>query len=87
MALPKRPTASTYRPNGLKAVAFGEVVITGEQDAELVPDAPVISSGSGVPTASRGKGSLYLRDDGASASEVLYVNTDGGTTWVVVSAT
>ena len=37
--------------------------------------------GSGAPTVSAGKGSLYLRTDGSSTSTRLYVNTDGGTTW------
>lgn len=37
--------------------------------------------GSGAPTVSAGKGSLYLRSDGSSTSTRSYVNTDGGTTW------
>lgn len=36
--------------------------------------------GSGVPSLSAAKGSLYLRSDGAINARV-YVNTDGGTTW------
>lgn len=38
--------------------------------------------GSGAPTLSAGKGSLYMRTDGSSTSTRLYVNSDGGTTWV-----
>jgi hypothetical protein len=41
--------------------------------------------GSGVPTLSAGKGSLYLRTDGSSTSTRMYVNTDGGTTWTAVT--
>lgn len=41
---------------------------------------PVLS-GTGAPTASAPKGTLYIRLDGSSTSTRLYVNTDGGTTW------
>lgn len=37
--------------------------------------------GSGLPTLSAARGSLYVRSDGSSGSTRLYVNTDGGTTW------
>ena len=37
--------------------------------------------GSGVPTLTAAKGSLYLRSDGSSTSTRIYVNNDGGTTW------
>lgn len=41
--------------------------------------------GSGAPTISAPKGSLYLRTDGSSTSTRLYVNTDGATTWTNVT--
>lgn len=37
--------------------------------------------GSGAPTVSAAKGSLYVRTDGSSTSTRLYVNTNGSTTW------
>lgn len=40
-----------------------------------------IGSGTGAPTNSAPKGSLYVRTDGSSTSTRMYVNTDGGTTW------
>jgi hypothetical protein len=40
--------------------------------------------GSGAPTLTAAKGSLYLRSDGSSTSTRMYVNTDGGTTWTNV---
>lgn len=40
--------------------------------------------GSGAPTLSAAKGSLYLRSDGSSTSTRMYVNTDGATTWTNV---
>jgi hypothetical protein len=41
--------------------------------------------GSGAPTVSAAQGSIYLRSDGSSTSTRLYVNSDGGTTWVNVT--
>jgi hypothetical protein len=41
--------------------------------------------GSGVPTLSAAKGSLYLRTDGSSTSTRLYVNTNGSTSWTAVT--
>lgn len=41
--------------------------------------------GSGVPTLSAAKGSLYLRSDGTSNSTRMYVNTDGATAWTAVT--
>lgn len=40
--------------------------------------------GSGAPTLSAAKGSLYLRSDGSTTNDRMYVNTDGGTTWTAV---
>lgn len=41
--------------------------------------------GSGAPTLSAAKGSLYLRSDGSSGSTRAYINTDGGTTWTSIT--
>jgi ribosomal protein L24E len=40
--------------------------------------------GSGAPTLSAGKGSLYLRTDGTTTTNRMYVNTNGSTTWTAV---
>ena len=40
--------------------------------------------GSGTPTLSAAKGSLYLRSDGSTTNDRMYVNTDGSTTWTAV---
>jgi len=40
--------------------------------------------GSGAPTISAGKGSLYLRTDGSGVNDRMYVNTDDSTTWTAV---
>lgn len=41
--------------------------------------------GSGAPTITAGKGSLYLNITGSSTSTRLYVNSTGSTTWVAVT--
>jgi hypothetical protein len=41
--------------------------------------------GSGAPTATAAKGSIYLRSDGSTTNNRMYVNTDGGTTWTAVT--
>lgn len=40
--------------------------------------------GSGAPSLTAAKGSLYLRSDGSGVNDRCYVNTDGGTTWTAV---
>lgn len=42
---------------------------------------PSIVAGTGAPTYSAKKGTLYIRLDGSSTSTRLYINTDGATTW------
>ena len=41
--------------------------------------------GSGAPTLSAAKGSLYLRSDGTGTGDRAYINTDGGTTWTALT--
>ncbi len=41
--------------------------------------------GSGAPTLSAAKGSLYLRSDGTGVANRMYVNTNGSTTWTAVT--
>jgi len=41
--------------------------------------------GSGAPTLSAARGSLYLRSDGTTTNNRMYVNTDGATTWTAVT--
>ncbi len=41
--------------------------------------------GSGAPTLSAAKGSLYLRSDGSGTGDRAYINTDSGTTWTALT--
>jgi len=44
-----------------------------------------VFGGSGAPTLSAAKGSLYLRSDGSGTGDRAYINTDGGTTWTALT--
>lgn len=41
--------------------------------------------GSGAPTLTAAKGSLYLRSDGSATNNRAYINTDGSTTWTALT--
>ena len=41
--------------------------------------------GSGAPTVSAAKGSLYLRSDGSGTGDRAYINTNGSTTWTALT--
>lgn len=44
-----------------------------------------VCAGTGTPTFSAKKGTLYLNLTGSSVSTRAYINTDGATTWTAVS--
>lgn len=41
--------------------------------------------GSGAPSLSAAKGSLYLRSDGTGVADRAYINTNGSTTWTAIA--
>lgn len=41
--------------------------------------------GSGAPTVSAAKGSLYLRSDGSGVADRAYINTNGTTGWAAIT--
>lgn len=41
--------------------------------------------GSGAPSVSAAKGSLYLRTDGSGTTNRAYINTDASTTWTAIT--
>ncbi len=79
-------------PNGLNP-SFDGIVRVGAQVATTAGGAEVLDFGttgiglyfgSGAPTISAVKGSLYVRTDGSSSSTRLYIN-NGTTTWVAIT--
>ena len=75
----REPTAVTKVRCFLSAYLFGWFGRTKDATGDA------ILSGTGAPTMSAPKGTLYVRLDGSSTSTRLYVNSDGGTTWVSVT--
>lgn len=51
----------------------------------MYSDGLLVTGGTGAPTISAAKGSLYLRTDGSTTSSRAYINTDGGTTWTAIT--
>lgn len=47
---------------------------------------PSICAGTGAPTFSAIKGTLYINLTGSSTTTRLYINTTGSTTWAHISA-
>ena len=78
-------TSSTS--TGTFTARSGTAITAGGQSAVLATATARfgIYLGSGAPTVSAAKGSLYLRSDGSSTSTRLYSNSDGATTWVAVT--
>ena len=64
------------QPNGLNP-SFENVTLGGIK----------VTTGSGAPSASDPKGSLYVRTDGSSSSTRLYIATDAAGTWTPVTTT
>lgn len=61
------------------AVAHHDTFVAGD------PNGVAIYAGTGAPTGTAGKSSLYLRKDGSSTSTRMYINTDGASAWTPVT--
>jgi hypothetical protein len=78
-----QPSPRTWQPGGLQnAAAFREVVISPSADPNDLSGATTLSSGTGVPTHTRGNGSLYWNnttgDRYVRASGLWAVDSAGG---------
>lgn len=75
--------------NGALGAAKGEALPAGgSANAAITATSTAgfgIYFGSGAPTVSAAKGSLYLRSDGSGVSDRAYINTDGATTWTALT--
>jgi hypothetical protein len=65
-----------YSGTAVPAAGAGNVGVTFSATANLG-----LFCGTGAPTVSAAKGSLYVRTDATTTTTRLYINTDGGTTW------
>jgi len=77
MALTRQSAAQKFR----KALAAVGVVVLSTA-RESVITAPLITSGTGAPTAADPNGSLYLRTDGSDGDDSLYMRIAGA--WVAL---
>jgi hypothetical protein len=75
--------AGTLLTNVVTAIPAGGTVGLGIQFSSTSNFG--VFFGSGAPTLIANKGSLYLRSDGSTTNNRMYVNTDGGTTWTAVT--
>lgn len=77
--------ALNHKFTGVAGSATGVVTTAGGAKVlDLGGDGIGLYIGSGAPTISAIKGSLYVRTDGSSTSTRMYVN-NGTTTWVAVT--
>jgi len=72
-------------PSTVTALSASAVVAGGAAVLLGTSSSVGVYVGSGAPTVSAAKGSLYLRTDGSSTSTRAYINTDGGTTWTNIT--
>ena len=74
---------STTSISGTVTALNGTAVTAGGAAAFLATSTAGLGVyfGSGAPTVSAAKGSLYLNTTGSSTATRAYINTDGGTTW------
>ena len=74
-------TGSVVARSGSALSAGGAVAFIATNTASNMG----IYVGSGAPTVSAAKGSLYLRSDGTGIADRAYINTNGSTTWTALS--
>lgn len=84
MTLPTLVTNMQGNLHAIDGVALVYDAMTNTYDS-TVANHPRIVAGTGVPTFSAPKATMFLRKDGSSTSTRIYVNTDGGTTWTNVT--
>ena len=72
---------------GNQATVDGTTTAWDSMTNAVIPVAlrPSVTAGTGAPTFTAPKGTIYARLDGAAAT-MLYVNNNGATTWSVVTS-
>lgn len=77
----------TYDMGGNQEVLDGVTIAYDAMTNVAIPSStrPSVVAGTGAPTFTAPKGTVYIRLDGSSTSTRLYVNTDAGTTWTNVT--
>lgn len=80
-------STKTMNYSGNQDVVDGVTVAYDAMTDVAIPAAtqPSVCAGTGAPTFTANKGTLYLRLDGSSSSTRAYINTTGSTTWTAVT--
>lgn len=80
-------TATAVTATGNLRADSGTAPAAGGMSAILISSTAGfgIYVGSGAPTVSAAKGSLYLRTDGSGTGDRAYINTNGSTTWTALT--
>jgi hypothetical protein len=80
-------SATTISATGDITVDSATAPVAGGASAVLMTSTAGLGIyvGSGVPTVSAAKGSLYLRTDGTTTNDRAYINTNGSTTWTALT--
>lgn len=72
--------------NGFVTAKNGTATTAGGVKGFMLGSAGIaICWGSGAPSLSAPKGSLYLRSDGSGTTDRAYINTNGTTTWTAIT--
>jgi len=85
--LPKG-TGGVVANNHVKAGAATAIAAGGSAGIGLLVSSTAnfgVFFGSGAPTISAAKGSIYLRSDGSGTADRIYVNTNGTTGWAAIT--
>lgn len=80
-------STKTYDLTGNQMTWDGGTIAYDAMTNTTIPVAlrPGICAGTGAPTFTAPKGTIYTRLDGGAAT-MLYVNNNGATTWSVVTS-
>ena len=83
--MPNEPVPSTTNyPEPTNTTSVDEVVFDEKGIKYKLHE--YVRSGTGAPTFTADKGTLYIRTDANSGTERLYINTDGSTSWASFTA-
>ena len=75
----------TYASGHIKAQTSTATAAGGAKAFSMGTDGVGIFWGSGAPSITAVKGSLYLRTDGSTTNDRAYINTNGSTTWTALT--
>jgi hypothetical protein len=83
------PTEKLRITNDGRVQAFSTTGLTGGGNTSMAYQLSStligVYAGSGPPTITAPKGSLYLRSDGTTTNDRAYINTNGATTWTAIT--